>query len=129
MIRTALFAGIAFAAFGTLPASAQIGLGGGGQVQVPGASIGGAGQAVVDPRPATDTVRDSAARTKATAQATADAAKQKAAEAAARAKAAKPDVQAGASTSASGGVAVSPQGASASASSNTSASGSIQPHR
>ena len=129
MIRTTLVAGIAFTALCALPASAQLGLGGGGQVQVPGASIGGAGQATVDTRPATDTVRDAAGHTKATAQATADAAKQKAAEAAARAKAAKPDVQAGASTSTLAGVGVSPQGASASASSNTSVSGSVQPHR
>jgi len=79
MVRTTLAAGIAFTALCALPASAQLGLGGGGQVQVPGASIGGAGQATVDTRPATDTVRDAAGHTKATAQATADAAKQKAA--------------------------------------------------
>ena len=110
MIRTGLIAGIAFAALGGLPASAQLGIGGGGQVQVPGVTAGSAGQATVDTGPVRDTARDAAGRTKASAEATADAAKQKAAEAAARAKAAKPDVQAGASSSTSDGVGKNPSG-------------------
>ena len=129
MIRTGLIAGIAVAALCALPASAQLGIGGGGQVQVPGVTAGGAGHATVDTGPVTDTARDAVGRTKASAEATANAAKQKAAEAAVRAQAAKPDVQAGASSSTSAGVGINPSGANASASTDTSVSGSVKPHR
>ena len=129
MIRTTLVAGIAFTALCALPASAQLGLGGGGQVQVPGVTAGGAGHATVDTGPVRDTARDAVGRTKASAETTANAAKQKAAEAAARTQAAKPDVQAGASSSTSAGVGINPSGANASASTDTSVSGSVKPHR
>jgi len=92
MIRTGIFAGMALAAFCALPASAQIGLGGGGGAQLPGVGVGGGGSATIDTRPVTNTTRDTVDHARGSAHATVDTAKEKAAEAAARAKAAKPDL-------------------------------------
>jgi len=127
MTRTGLFAGVAFAAALALPASAQLGgaLGGGGQVQVPGVSAGGAGSLTVDTAPVANTTRDTVGQTRATAKATADAAKAKAAEAKARAEAAKPNVDASGSVATSGSASANPNGASVSAGASANGSASV----